>query len=84
MNLPGNGNEFPGRQKYWALALLTVRMLVSEVLGNLGYTTIEAGDGAAGLHLLQSDARISLLITDVGLPGAMNGRQVADAARATA
>ena len=59
----------------------TVRMLVSEVVGNLGYTIIEAGDGAAGLRLLQSDARISLLITDVGLPGAMNGRQVADAAR---
>ena len=29
--------------------------------------------------MLQSDARIDLLITDVGLPGGMNGRQVADA-----
>jgi CheY-like chemotaxis protein len=59
----------------------TVRMLVTEVLDDLGYTAIEAGDGAAGLKLLQSDVRIDLLVTDVGLPGGMNGRQVADAAR---
>ena len=61
----------------------TVRMLVTEVLEDLGYTAIEAGDGAAGLKVLQSDARIDLLVTDVGLPGGMNGRQVADAARVT-
>ena len=60
----------------------TVRMLVSEVLADLGYTAIEAEDGAAGLKVLNSDARIDLLVTDVGLPGGLNGRQVADAARA--
>jgi PAS domain S-box-containing protein len=60
----------------------TVRMLVSEVLGDLGYTAIEAADGTAGLKVLQSDTRIDLLVTDVGLPGGMNGRQVADAGRA--
>ncbi|MEN0076555.1 MAG: PAS domain-containing protein [Paracraurococcus sp.] len=59
----------------------TVRMLVSEVLGELGYAAIEAGDGAAGLQLLRSGRRIDLLVTDVGLPGGMNGRQLADAAR---
>ncbi len=59
----------------------TVRMLVTEVLADLGYTAIEAADGAAGLRVLQSDTRIDLLVTDVGLPGGMNGRQVADAAR---
>ena len=59
----------------------TIRMLVAEVLEELGYAALEAGDGAAALQILQSDARIDLLITDVGLPGAMNGRQVADAAR---
>ena len=58
----------------------TVRMLVAEVLEDLGYTAIEAADGSAGLRVLQSDARIDLLVTDVGLPG-MNGRQMADAAR---
>ena len=60
----------------------TVRMLVTEVLEDLGYTAIEAMDGNAGLRVLQSDARIDLLVTDVGLPGGMNGRQVADAGRA--
>jgi CheY-like chemotaxis protein len=59
----------------------TVRMLVTEVLDDLGYVAIEAGDGAAGLRILQSDARVDLLVTDVGLPGGMNGRQLADAGR---
>ncbi|MBP0495777.1 PAS domain-containing protein [Pararoseomonas indoligenes] len=61
----------------------TVRMLVMEVLEELGYAAIEAGDGASGLTVLQSDAQIDLLVTDVGLPGGMNGRQMADAARVT-
>ena len=59
----------------------TIRMLVTEVLERLGYTTVEAPDGPAGLRVLHSDAKVDLLITDVGLPGGMNGRQVADAAR---
>ena len=59
----------------------TVRMLVADILIDLGYTAIEAGDSAAGLKVLQSDVRIDLLVTDVGLPGGMNGRQMADAAR---
>ena len=59
----------------------TVRMLVTDVLTELGYETIEASDGAAGVRIVQSAARIDLLVTDVGLPGALNGRQVADAAR---
>jgi PAS domain S-box-containing protein len=59
----------------------TVRMLVSDILDELGYTAIEAADGPAGLAILNSDVRIDLLITDVGLPGGMNGRQMVDAAR---
>ncbi len=59
----------------------TVRMLVTEVLEDLGYTAIEAADSVAGLKVLQSDVRIDLLVTDVGLPGGMNGRQMADAGR---
>ena len=59
----------------------TVRMLVTEVLNDLGYAALEAEDGAAGLKILNSEARIDLLVTDVGLPGGLNGRQVADAAR---
>ena len=59
----------------------TVRMLVTDILEDLGYTAIEASDSAAGLKVLKSDVRIDLLVTDVGLPGGMNGRQMADAAR---
>ncbi len=59
----------------------TVRMLVTEVLADLGYTAIEADDGPAGLRILSTAQRVDLLITDVGLPGGMNGRQLADAAR---
>jgi len=59
----------------------TIRHLVDEVLDDVGYTVIGAADGAAGLKVLQSGARIDLLITDVGLPNGMNGRQVADAGR---
>jgi len=59
----------------------TVRLLVTDVLEDLGYTAIEASDSAAGLKVLQSNVRIDLLVTDVGLPGGMNGRQMADAAR---
>ena len=59
----------------------SVRMLVVDVLTDMGYATVEAADGAAGLKVLQSGARLALLVTDVGLPGGMNGRQMADAAR---
>jgi signal transduction histidine kinase len=58
----------------------TVRMLVTEILEELGYAAIEAVDAQSGLQILQSHARVDLLITDVGLPG-LNGRQLADAAR---
>ncbi len=58
-----------------------VRMVVVDVLSDLGYTVLEAGDGRAGLNILESAARIDLLLTDVGLPGGINGRQLADASR---
>lgn len=61
----------------------TVRMLIVEVLAEAGYVALEAEDGPSGLKILQTDVRIDLLITDVGLPGGLNGRQVADAARLT-
>nr|WP_235913702.1 hybrid sensor histidine kinase/response regulator [Pseudoroseomonas coralli] len=60
----------------------SVRMLVTEVLQNLGYCAIEAADGRSGLEVLRSSARVDLLVSDVGLPGGMNGRQLADAGRA--
>ena len=59
----------------------TIRVLVSEVLQDLGYNVLEAVDGPSGLKHLQSDEAITLLVTDVGLPGGMNGRQLAEAGR---
>lgn len=58
-----------------------IRMMIVDVLEDLGYLMIEADDAAAGLAMLRSGQTIDLLITDVGLPGGMNGRQMADAGR---
>jgi CheY-like chemotaxis protein len=60
-----------------------IRMLIADVLKEAGYRMLEAGDGPSGLKILHSSVGVDLLITDVGLPGGMNGRQVADAARLT-
>jgi PAS domain S-box-containing protein len=57
-----------------------VRMLVVDVLRELGYSTLEAADSESALPLLQSGERIDLLVSDVGLPG-LNGRQLAEIAR---
>ncbi|MEW9901925.1 hybrid sensor histidine kinase/response regulator [Pseudomonas putida] len=61
----------------------SVRMFVSEALGGCGYIVIEAADSLAGLQLLRSDTRIDLLVTDIGLPGGIDGRQMADTGRGT-
>jgi DNA-binding response OmpR family regulator len=56
-------------------------MLVGDTLSELGYQGIEAADSSSGLKVLQSDVKIDLLITDVGLPGGMNGKELADEGR---
>ena len=58
-----------------------VRMVMLTMLSDSGYTVLEADNGGSGLKVVQSSVRIDLLVTDVGLPGGMNGRQLADAAR---
>jgi PAS domain S-box-containing protein len=58
-----------------------VRLLVTEVLKELGYVALEAGDTETALQLLSRGQRIDLLISDVGLPGGLNGRQLAEVAR---
>ena len=59
----------------------TVRMMMVEVLGESGYRALEASNGAAGLRILRSNEKIDLLITDIGLPGGMNGRQLVESVR---
>ncbi len=58
-----------------------VRAFAAEHLRELGYDVLEAEDGAAALRLLRIAPRLDILVTDVGLPGGLNGRQVADAVR---
>jgi PAS domain S-box-containing protein len=58
-----------------------VRSYGCDMLRELGYNVLEAKDGQAGLKLLEFHPHIKILFTDVGLPGGMNGRQLADEAR---
>jgi PAS domain S-box-containing protein len=58
----------------------SIRLLIIEVLNELGYASLQAADGNAALAVLGSNARLDLMVTDVGLPG-INGRQLADIAR---
>jgi signal transduction histidine kinase/CheY-like chemotaxis protein len=58
----------------------SVRLLISEVLSELGYGCMEAADAKSAIPILASKARLDLMITDVGLP-VMNGRQLAEIAR---
>ncbi|WP_010210403.1 ATP-binding protein [Pseudomonas sp. R81] len=57
-----------------------VRVLVSAVLKELGYAFVEASDADTAVPIIESDQRIDLMISDVGLPG-MNGRQLAEIGR---
>jgi PAS domain S-box-containing protein len=61
----------------------SVRLFVSELLFSYGYIVIEAADSLAGLQLLGSDTRIDLLVTDIGLPGGIDGKQMVDTGRST-
>jgi signal transduction histidine kinase/CheY-like chemotaxis protein len=58
-----------------------VRSQIADALNERGYTLLEAGDGMAGLRVLESPEPLDLLITDVGLPG-LSGIRLAEAARA--
>ncbi len=58
----------------------SVRMIVTELLSEVGYGVLEATDADTAIPILQSNQRIDLLVSDVGLPG-MNGRQLAEVAR---
>jgi PAS domain S-box-containing protein len=57
------------------------RVSCAAMLRELGYTVASAPDGAAALRLIEVDPVVVLLFTDVGLPGGMNGRQLAEAAQ---
>jgi PAS domain S-box-containing protein len=58
----------------------SVRLLIAEVLRELGYALIEAASAEMAMPILASNVRLDLMITDVGLPG-LNGRQLAEIGR---
>jgi len=58
-----------------------VRAYTHGILRELGYNVLEASNGNVALEILEMRPDIRLLFTDVGLPGGMNGGQLADAAR---
>jgi CheY-like chemotaxis protein len=77
------GSEVPSGEGETVLLVeddSSVRLLIGEVLRELGYACVEAIDAKAALPILMSNARIDLMITDVGLPST-NGRQLAELAR---
>jgi CheY-like chemotaxis protein len=57
-----------------------LRSYTSEILRELGYRVLEAGNGAAALEILDRGHHVDLLLTDVVMPGGLNGRQLADEA----
>jgi PAS domain S-box-containing protein len=58
-----------------------LRAHVCELLSGFGYRVLSAGTGQAALDLLDQHEEVALILTDVVLPGGMNGREMADAAR---
>ena len=58
-----------------------VRNFVVQQLRDLGYSVLEAADGPQARRLLESDAPIDLLLTDVVMPGSITGRELAESAR---
>jgi CheY-like chemotaxis protein len=58
-----------------------VREYTTGILRELGYVVLEAPNAAVALHIAGGNARIDLLFTDVGLPGGINGKHLADAVR---
>ncbi|MCW8307547.1 ATP-binding protein [Acidiphilium sp. PA] len=59
-----------------------LRALLAEMLEGLGFSVLQAADAAAALDVLSASGRIDLLISDIGLRGAMNGRCLVEAAHA--
>jgi signal transduction histidine kinase/FixJ family two-component response regulator len=57
-----------------------VRVLLTRILTRLGYAAVAAPDAAAALIHLAESSDFSVLLTDVVLPGKMNGVQLGEAA----
>jgi CheY-like chemotaxis protein len=81
-SFPSSDHDSTGKKVLVVDDEVIIRMLIVDVLTDLGYEPLEAHDGPSALKIIDGSTKLDLLITDVGLPSGMNGRQVADAARA--
>ena len=81
---PAQATDMPGARSGEIVLVVedeaAVRMLVVEVLQELGYQVLEACDATSALPYLHGDQRLDLLVSDFGLPG-LNGRQLVESAR---
>lgn len=57
----------------------TLRLLIKEALEEEGFEVFEAGDAEAALQQFRQLGTVDLLITDIGLPRGVSGRQLANA-----
>ncbi|HEY3521790.1 MAG TPA: response regulator [Rhodanobacteraceae bacterium] len=82
--MPAAGTQVLSAQR-WRVLLVedetVLRELAAENLQEAGYDVIEAGDGAGGLAIMQTDTPIDVLLSDIRLPG-MDGYRLAEAGRA--
>ena len=75
MIITGSGSTIPVVEDNEALRLAVVRQL-----RELGYEVVEADSARPALRILASDATVDLLLTDIVMPGGMDGRALAHAA----
>ncbi len=75
----------PGTPRSMTILLVddeaALRQVLAEVLRDAGHTVFEAGDAATALAKLRHIDRVDLLVSDIGLPGGVNGRQLAETVR---
>jgi CheY-like chemotaxis protein len=60
---------------------MLLRMRVVNMVEDAGYIPVEAVDADDALAILQSRSDIALLLTDIQMPGSMNGLELAHAVR---
>jgi len=77
---PANLSSEPRGKVLVVEDVILIRMATVDMIEQLGFQALEAGDGAEALAILLKNPEIETLLTDLGLPG-MNGRQLVEEAR---
>lgn len=55
---------------------ILIRFILADSLRDIGFQVLEAGDGDEGLHILNSGQVIDLIVTDVRMPGEVDGMEL--------